>query len=147
MSYEIIGETIKSATSLKLGQLFNNPYRYKETITKPKYPNFYINQVNLEISHSGRNRLQLDYLMTIQYRVAENIETITNLHQQLDAVGIRLCSELTELNLQKPTKTKNTYYTKDDGVLNMFFNITVFATPEEEVGPKMEQLELEEEVI
>ena len=32
MAYEIIGETIKSATSIKLGEIFNNPKRYKENI-------------------------------------------------------------------------------------------------------------------
>lgn len=159
MSYEIIGETIKSATSIKIGDIFKvasikdgvttytYPKRYKENVSKPIYPNFHIKQVNIEITHKGKNRLQLDYLMTIQYRAAENTETLTNLQQQLDAVGLKLCSELTELNLERPTKTKNRYYTKDDGVLNMFFSITVFATPEEEVEPKMEQLELEEEVI
>jgi hypothetical protein len=32
MIYEIIGETIKSATSIKLGQIFGNSKRFKEIL-------------------------------------------------------------------------------------------------------------------
>lgn len=147
MGYEIIGETIKSATSIKLGEIFNNPHRYKENITKQDYPNFHIIQVTVNIAHTGRNRLQLDYLMNIQYRVAENTESITNLQQQLDAVGLKLCSELTELDLELPTKTKNRYYEKVDGVCQMFFNITVYANPQIEDEIKMKSLDLNENLI
>jgi hypothetical protein len=147
MAYEIIGETIKSATSIKLGQIFDNPKRYKETVSKPVYPNFYITQLNLTITPTGRKRVQLDYLMNIQYRVAENTETISNLQQRLDEVGLKLCTELTELNLERPTKTKNRDYEKADGVLQMFFNITVYALPEQEKIAKMQTYKLNEEVI
>ena len=48
MSYEIVGETIKSATSLKLGQIFGNDViRYKEPVVNVRYPHFFISQVNL----------------------------------------------------------------------------------------------------
>lgn len=159
MSYEIIGETIKSATSIKIGDIFKvatvtdgkttytYPKRYKENISKPTYPNFFIGQVNLMNTPKGRNRMQLDYLMTIQYRVAENTETITNLQQQLDNIGLKLCAELTELNLELPTKTSNRHYEKVDGVLHFFFNITVFAVPELDEEPKLKEYKLNEEVI
>lgn len=147
MSYEIIGETIKSATSLKLGQLFDNPNRYKENITKQKYPNFHIQQVNINVTPKGKTRFQLDYLMTIQYRVAENLETISNLQQQLDDIGLKLCTTLTELDLELPTKTYNRYYEKIDGVLHFFFNITVFAIPQTKDEPKLKDYKLNEEVI
>ena len=144
MGYEIIGETIKSATSIKLGQIFDNPKRYKENVTNPQYPSFWIVQVNVNITPAGRKRIRLDYLMNIQYRVAENTESITNLQQQLDAVGLKLCTELTELDLELPTKTYNRYYEKADGVCQMFFNITVYANPETEEETKMQVLDLDE---
>lgn len=152
MSYEIIGETIKSATSIKLGDIFKvatikdgvttytYPTRYKENITKPKYPSFWIIQVSQSVTPKGlsntsalnskRNRIQIDYLINIQYRLAENTETVSNLRQQLDAVGLKLNTEFTELNLEKPTKIKNARYEIVDGVLQFFFNITVFAIPD-----------------
>lgn len=147
MEYEILGETIKSATSLKLGQIFNNPKRYKENITKQEFPNFHIIQVNVNITPAGRTRLQLDYLMNIQYRVAENTESITNLQQQLDAIGLKLCAELTELDLELPTKTYNRYYEKVDGVCQMFFNITVYAYPETKDETKMQILDTKSSLI
>lgn len=142
MVYQIIGESIKSATSIKLGQIFNNPRRYKENITKPTYPNFSINQINLEVTPKGKTRLQLDYLMTIQYRVAQNTEEISNLQQQLDEIGLILTTELTELDLERPTKTFNRDYNKDEGVLHFFFNIRVFVIPEKQEEIKMQQLEV-----
>lgn len=147
MAYEIIGETIKSATSLKLGQIFNNPIRYKEPVVNVKFPHFFITQVNLDVIHKGNKRLQLDYLINIRYRIAEDLSLITNINQQLDEVGLKLCTELTELDLELPTKTKNRRYEKDDGVLQFFFNITVFAYPETEEKDKFKDYELNEEVI
>ena len=147
MAYEIIGETIKSATSLKLGQIFGNVTRYKEPVVNIEYPHFFITQVNLEISHKGKDRLQLDYLMNIRYRIAKDLALETNINQQLDEIGLKLCSQLTELDLELPTKTKNRTYEKDDGVLQFFFNITVFARPQTEEKDKLKDYQLNEEVI
>lgn len=154
--YEIIGETIKSATSIKLGQLFSNPHRYKENITDMDYPNFMIVQVNLTVTprqtlqtsslNNPLRRVQLDYLMNIQYRVAQNTEDITNLQQQLDDVGLKLCAEFKELDLELPTKVKNARYEKADGVLQFFFDVTVFATSEVTNDEKMENLSLDEDI-
>ena len=155
MSYEIIGETIKSATSIKLGDIFKvatnqtdaqgntvytYPKRYKENVSHPTYPNFHIIQVNLietpmgltqrSLNSSRPDRIQLDYLINVQYRVAENTETITNLQQQLDAVGLKLNAEFNELNLELPTKVTNKNYEKVDGVGQFTFNVRVFATPQ-----------------
>ena len=162
MSYEIIGETIKSATSIKLGDIFKvatvkdgvttytYPTRYKENITKPKYPSFWIIQVSQNVTPKGlsntsalnskKNRIQIDYLINIQYRIAENTETISKLRQQLDTIGLKLNTEFTELDLELPTKIKNAYYEIIDGVLQFFFNITLFVTPELENETPMETL-------
>lgn len=147
MAYEIIGETIKSATSLKLGQIFEGVTRYKEAVVNVKFPHFFIKEVSLDVTHKGKDRLQLDYLMNIRYRIAEDLSVVTNVNQQLDEVGLKLCTQLTELDLELPTKTKNRTYEKDDGVLQFFFNITIFAKPETEDEEKFKDLELNEEVI
>ena len=120
MSYEIIGESIKSAISIKLGELFDNPIRYKENITNMQYPNFHIIQVNSNttarqtLTESALNhdleRVQLDYLINIQYRLAQNTETITNLRQQLDAIGLKLLAEFKEIDLDVPVYLTNKRY-------------------------------------
>ena len=79
--------------------------------------------------------------------VAENTETISNLRQQLDAVGFKLVTEFTELDLERPTKVNNAYYEIVDGVLQFFFNIDVFAVPQINEAVKLNEYELNEEVI
>lgn len=155
--YEIIGESIKSAISIKLGQIFDNPKRYKENVTKPSYPSFWIVEVNLASHNTNAdnrsvlnkqiNRIQLDYLMNVQYRVAENTESITTLQQQLDAVGLKLMSSFNELDLELPVKVYNKNYEKVDGVGQFTFNVRVFAKPEIEEKPVMETLSLEENIL
>lgn len=148
MAYEILGETIKSATSIKLGQIFgSNTIRYKESVVNVKYPHFFISQPSLEITPAGKTRLKLDYLINIRYRIASDVSTVTNVQQQLDAIGTKLCYELLDLPLELPTKTRNRYYEKDDGVLQFFFNITVFAEPQKTEEDKFKKLKIIEEVL
>lgn len=148
MAYEIVGESIKSAASIKLGQIFDNPKRYKENITKQTYPNFHIIQPSLIVIPKGigTGRIQLDYVMNIQYRIAENTETITNLQQQLDEVGLKLLTEFNELDLELPVKVYNKNYEKVDGVGQFTFYVTVFATPEKPEDVKFKDLDLIENI-
>ena len=56
MSYEIVGESVKSAMSIKLGQIFPDITRYKEAITTLKYPHFFIYQISMETIAQEKNR-------------------------------------------------------------------------------------------
>lgn len=146
MGYEIIGESIKSAISLKLGEIFgNDAIRYKEQVTNVQYPNFFIHQVSVSPTAQGRNRWELDYLINIRYRYKEDTNTVTNLEQKLDEIGLALCTQLTEINLELPVKTYNRTYEKVDGVCQFFCNIRIYVHTEEEFI-KMQKLELNEEV-
>lgn len=147
--YEIIGESVKSAISIKLGEIFGkDTIRYKEAVTNIKYPNFYIAQLTLSEEPSGlKGRKKLDYLINIRYRYASDISTVTNIQQKLDDIGLKLCSELTEIQLERPVKTYNRNYEKSDGVLQFFCNITVYAKPETQDENKFKDLEIKEEVI
>ena len=146
MGYEIVGESIKSAISIKLGEIFGqDAIRYKEQVTNVKYPNFFINQVSVTPTARGRDRWEIDYLINIRYRYSEDTSTVTNLEQKLDEVGLALCTQLTEINLELPVKTYNRSYEKVDGICQFFCNVKIFATTVEEFV-KMQKLELNEEV-
>lgn len=148
MAYNIVGESVKSATSLKLGEIFDEKtIRYKESVVNVEYPHFFIAQPNLQITPVGRTRMQLDYLINIRYRVASDTATVTNLEQKLDEIGFKLCTELTTLDINKPVRTKNRRYEKVDGVLQFFFEITLFAYPEEPEEVKQQKYKLNEEVL
>lgn len=124
--YEVIGESIKSATSIKLGQIFSTDIkRYKENVTNMQYPNFFIYQVSSSIEPDTTNKWQIDYLIDIRYRHAKDTSLLTNLEQKLDEVALKLMSEFTELQLERPVKVKNARYEKNDGVLHFFFNVSV----------------------
>lgn len=143
--YEVIGESVKSAISIKLGQIFGTGVkRYKESITNMQYPNFFIYQVSQDITPDTRNRWNINYLMNIRYRYVEDIETVTNIEQQLDAISLQLLTEFTEIQLERPVKVKNARCEKADGVLQFFFNVLVRIKRELTEDEKMELLKLNE---
>ena len=135
--YEVIGESVKSAISIKLGEIFgNSTKRYKEKVTKMQYPNFFIYIVNPSITPNTQNRWHIDYLVNIKYRVAEDTTNVTNLQQQLDDIAFRLMTEFTEIQFEKV-----------DGVLEFMFNLTLRVQRQLEPIVKQEKLKLNEEVI
>lgn len=148
MAYEIIGETIKSATSIKLGEIFgSDTKRYKENVTNMQYPNFFIQQLTQNITPDTKDRWMIDYLVTIRYRYVKDTTTVTNLEQKLDEIGLKLTTEFTELQLEKPVKVKNARYEKDEGVLHFFFNVSVQIKRLLEEKPRQENLKVNENII
>ena len=148
--YEIIGESVKSATSIKLGAIFGTDIkRYKEEIQNPEnvqYPNFFIYQVSANITPTTRNRWNIDYLMNIRYRYVEDIETVTTLQQNLDQMALNLMAQFTEIRLERPVKVKNARYEKAEGVLQFFFNVTVMIKRQLTEDEKMRILTLNEKL-
>lgn len=146
--YKVIGESVKSAISIKLGEIFGeDTNRYKEAVTKMLYPNFFIYQVSADITPNTVNRWHIDYLMNIRYRVAEDTTNITTLEQKLDEVALKLMAEFTEIQLERPVFVRNARYEKVDGVLQFFFNVTVRIQRELEEEPVQEKLNINEEVL
>lgn len=146
MGYEIVSESIKSAISVKIGEIFGQDViRYKEQVTNVKYPNFFIHQVSVTPTAKGKNRWEIDYLINIRYRHVSDTTTISNLEQKLDEVGLALCTQLTEIKLELPVKTYNRSYEKVDGICQFFCNIKIFVTTPNEFT-KMQKLDLNEEV-
>lgn len=145
--YEIIGESVKSATSIKLGEIFGTGIkRYKESVTNVQYPNFFIYQVSANITPTTRNRWNIDYLMNIRYRYVQDVETVTNLEQNLDAMALDLMAQFTEIQLERPIKVRNARYEKADGVLQFFFNVTVMIKRQLTEDEKMRILTLNEKL-
>lgn len=146
--YEITGESIKSATSIKIGQIFGeDTKRYKENVVNMQYPNFFISQLSSNINPDTRHRRRIDYFMSIRYRFAKDTTNITNLEQQLDYIALKLMTEFTEIQLERPVKVKEARYEKEDGVLHFFFNISIQIREKTKEEPKQENLEIKEEVL
>lgn len=146
--YEIIGETVKSATSVKLGEIFGeNTKRYKEAIAKMEYPNFFIHQLSANIREDTRNRWFIDYLINIRYRYKKDTSNINDLEQKLDEIAIKLMTGFTEIQLERPVNVRNARYEKVDGVLHFFFNVSIQVQKQLQEEPKLEKLNIKEEVV
>lgn len=143
--YKVIAESIKSATSIKLGEIFGTDIkRYKENITNIQYPNFFIYQVSANIEPDTRNRWNINYLVNIRYRYVQDVETVTNLQENLDNIALKLMTEFIDIKLNRILKIQNARYEKADGVLQFFFNVTVRIMRELTEEQKMEILQLNE---
>lgn len=145
--YEVIGESIKSATSIKLGEIFGTDVkRYKESITNVQYPNFFIYQVSANIEPDTRNRWFINYLINIRYRYVADITKVTNLEEELDKIALQLMTELNEIYLEKPVRLTNARYEKADGVLQFFCNARVRVKKHLSQEEKMHILKLNEKL-
>lgn len=145
--YEVIGESIKSATSIKLGEIFGNIKRYKESVTNLQYPHFFIYQVSASINPDTKNRWEIEYLINLRYRYAKDANTITNIEEKLDAIALQLLAEFTEITLDKIVRVTNARYEKtEDSVLQFFFNVKVRIQRELTEEQKMMILELNQKL-
>ena len=146
--YEVVGETVKSATSVKLKEIFGKETkRYKEAVSKMTYPNFFIHQLSAEIRPDTKDRWYIDYFINIRYRYAKDISYINDLEQKLDEVALKLMTEFTEIQLERPVKVRNARYEKVDGVLHFFFNVSVQVQRQMEEPIRQENLKVKEEVM
>jgi hypothetical protein len=145
--FEVIGESIKSATSIKLGEIFGKDIkRYKESVTNLQYPHFFIYQVSASIEPDTRNRWKINYLINIRYRYVQDTSTITNLEEKLDAIGLQLMTEFNTIQLEKPIKVTSARYEKADGVLQFFCNVILRIMTELTEEQKMEILQLNQKL-
>ena len=145
--YKVIGESIKSAISVKLGEIFGkDAIRYKEAITDIQYPNFFIYQVSVSSDKVSNKIRNLNYLINIRYRYVEDINTVTDLEQKLDEVGFMLATEFTDIKLDRIKRVTNARYEKVDGVLQFFCNLNIRVTEEAEEEVKMQYLDLLEKL-
>ena len=143
--YKVIGESIKSAISIKLGEIFGtDTIRYKESVTNLQYPNFFIYQVSVDGQPDTRNKLNLNYLINIRYRYVEDIKTVTDLEQKLDEIGLKLITELNTIKLGRIVRVTDKRYEKVDGVLQFFCNIPLRIEYELNEEQKMQLLKLYE---
>lgn len=140
---QLYGETIKNAIFGKLKELFPSVAVYKEQITLPEFPNFFINQLNVSTVEDRKDRYFITYLMNIRYRQVGDISTEPKLEQRLDDVGINLIINFTDIEIGgKPRKIIESYYEKVDGVLHFSCKVKLQVEKEQIEQIKMENVEI-----
>lgn len=146
---ELKSEEIKNAIASRLLELAPGTSVYKEAVTAPKYPHFFVHQVSLSDKEQRKNHHILTYSFDIRYRVASDPSTDLRLEQKLDEVGLRLTAGLNIINCNDiKIRIEDKNYEKPDGVLHFFCKVNLQAELVD-LGssiPKQEKLDVSIEV-
>lgn len=123
-------DTVLNAIYKQLQKLYPEYTVYKNLISNPEYPNFFINQISVIPIPDTKNFWWLDYLFAIEYRHAEDLTIAMNLEETLDEVGFNLNENLWYLEGIK-TWIKDPSINKGEGVLSFTFNVRIRVRKEE----------------
>ena len=138
----LTSETIKNAVFGELQEIFPNIAVYKEQSTLPKFPHFFINQLNLSTSQDRKDHYFQTYLMNIRYRQVADPSNEAKIEQELDEIGHRMIEDFVKIQLNnRPHKIREAYYEKVDGVLHFSCQIRVQVEKQKQESIKMEHLE------
>lgn len=123
-------DTVLNAIYKQLQKLYPEYTVYKNLISNPEHPNFFINQISVIPIPDTKNFWWLDYLFAIEYRHAEDLTIAMNLEETLDEVGFNLNENLWYLEDIK-TWIKDPSINKGEGVLSFTFNVRIRVRKEE----------------
>lgn len=144
----ITGELIKNSVAKELINEFPGVTVYKEAMTNPVYPHFFVNQVALIGSEERKGRYDLTYSMNVRYHSASDPSTDLRLEQNFDAVSLKFMEVFSMIDIGgMPVRCADKETEKVDGVLHLNFNINLQAreyTTEEPV--KQNELTVNTEV-
>ena len=132
---ELTGENVKQAIVQQLLKTFPNVKVYKEAITNPQYPHFFVYQISFVDTEERKSYHLMSYEMDVRYRIKSDPSTDLKLEQNLDDMGMKLLQNFNIIafgNEKIRIKEKNTE--KVDGVLHFTFNIDILGKeiPDEE---------------
>lgn len=123
---ELTGENVKQAIVQQLLKIFPSIKVYKEAITTPQYPHFFVYQISVVDTEERKKYHLMSYAMDVRYRVKPDSSTDLKLEQNLDDMGMKLLQNFNIIDFADEkirVKEKNTE--KVDGVLHFTFNVDI----------------------
>ena len=123
---ELTGENVKQAIVQQLLKTFPNIKVYKEAITTPQYPHFFVYQISVADTEERKKYHLMSYAMDVRYRVKPDSSTDLKLEQNLDDMGMKLLQNFNIIDFADEkirVKEKNTE--KVGGVLHFTFNVDI----------------------
>lgn len=123
---ELTGENVKQAIIQQLLKIFPSVKVYKEAITTPQYPHFFVYQISVVDTEERKKYHLMSYAMDVRYRVKPDSSTDLKLEQNLDDMGMKLLQNFNIIDFADEkirVKEKNTE--KVDGVLHFTFNVDI----------------------
>lgn len=132
----ITGESVKSAVGAALAERFPGVPWYREAVSRPGYPHFFVQVINAAVERDTPGRWWLDYLVNIRYRAAGEPRADKGVSEALDEMGIALleCTETVTIG-GRPCRTRDARLEKADGVLQFFLSLRLRAGREEISSP------------
>ena len=141
---ELTGENVKQAIVQQLLKTFPGVKVYKEAITNPLYPHFFVYQISVSDTEERKNYHLMSYSMEIRYRITSDPSTDLKLEQNLDDMGMKLLQNFNIIDFDSEkirVKEKNTE--KVDGVLHFTFVIDILGKViQNEESEKLNKLEV-----
>ena len=145
---ELKSEEVKNAVAARLLRIASVAV-YKEAVTVPLYPHFFVHLVSVTDEEQRKNHHILTYSFDLRYRVASDPSTDLRLEQKLDEMALKLMAGLNiiECNDVK-IRIEDKNYEKQDGVLHFFCKVNLQAelVDLENTIPKQEKLDVSIEV-
>lgn len=122
----IDGSVVKNAIANELIRLLPGVAIYKEAISKPTFPHFFIYQVSLTNTEERNDVFILEYLLNVRYRVASDPSTELQLQEELDSVAIILLEGFDTVKIEDSyIRFKNKEVEKVDGMLQMTMTTSI----------------------
>lgn len=125
MRMELHSEDIKESIIKRLLEIAPGVQVYKEAVTNPEYPHFFIHQISVSDEEERKDYHLLTYSMDIRYRTVSDPSTDLKLNQNLSSMGLKL---LTNFNIIDFNESKIRCNDKSievqDGVLHFFTSLT-----------------------
>lgn len=145
---ELKSEEVKNAVAARLLRIASVAV-YKEAVTVPLYPHFFVHLVSVTDEEQRKNHHILTYSFDLRYRVASDPSTDLRLEQKLDEMALKLMAGLNiiECNDVK-IRIEDKNYEKQDGVLHFFCKVNLQAELVDlgNTIPKQEKLDVSIEV-
>ena len=137
-------EEMKNAIMARLLQLAPGVAVYKEAVTVPDYPHFFVHLIQAMDEEDRKNRHILTYSFDLRYRVASDSSTDLRLEQDLDAVAFKLMAGLNIIDCNDvKIRMDDKRYEKVDGVLHFFCKVNMAVLDQYDGVPEPKQMQLD----
>ena len=125
---ELHSEDVKEAIIKRLLEIAPDVQVYKEAVTNPKYPHFFVHQINVTDEEERKDHHIIKYMMDIRYRTTSDPSTDLRLNQNLAEMAMRLLVNFNIIDFDdSKIKCNDKSVENEDGVLHFFTTLRVLA--------------------
>lgn len=123
---ELHSEDVKESIIKRLLEIAPDVQVYKEAVTNPKYPHFYVHQISVSDEEERKDYHILNYMIDVRYRTVSDSSTDLKLNQNLSEMGLKLLTNFNTIDFDSSKiRCKNKSIEVQDGVLHFFTDLSI----------------------